>query len=158
MTAFMQDNLFGPLGMYGRIEFDAAGTFLGGSLVWASARDFARFGYLNLRDGVWADKHLLPEGWVDFSRTKSPADNVTVYGAGWWITSADPHDIRPRGQGSALGPRDSFSAQGHEGQVIWVVPSRDLVIVRLGLMHNEGDNWTTLYDWCQKLAMAFPAN
>ena len=155
MTKFVQDNLFGPIGMDGRIEFDAAGTFLGGSLVWASARDFARFGYLYLRDGMWNDQRLLPEGWVDFSRTKSPAENVTVYGAGWWITAADPHDIRPPGQGSALGPRDSFSAQGHEGQIIWVVPSRDLVIVRLGLMPNEGGNWPALYDWAQKIAMAF---
>ncbi len=156
MVNFVRDNLFAPIGMDGRIEFDAAGTFLGGSLVWASARDFARFGYLYLRDGVWSGQRLLPEGWVDFSRTKSPADNVTVYGAGWWITAADSADIRPKGQGSALGPRDSFSAQGHEGQVIWVVPSRDLVIVRLGLMHNEGKSWPALYDWCQKIAMAFP--
>ncbi len=158
MVDYVQSSLFKPLGMDGRIEFDAAGTFLGGSLVWASARDFARFGYLYLRDGVWNGARLLPEGWVDFSRSKTPADNATVYGAGWWINAANPDDIRPKGQGSALGPRDAFSAQGHEGQVIWVVPSRDLVIVRLGLMGNGGQSWPALYDWCQKVAMAFPAD
>ncbi len=156
MIDYTQSALFGPLGMDARIEFDRAGTFMGGSLVWASARDYARFGYLYLRDGVWGEQRLLPEGWVDFSRTKTPADNATVYGAGWWINAADSNDIRPKGQGSALGPRDAFSAQGHEGQIIWVVPSRDLVIVRLGLMGNGGESWPALYDWAQKVAMAFP--
>ncbi len=158
MVDYANTNLFDPIGMDARIEFDPAGTFLGGSLVWASARDFARFGYLYLRDGVWNGRRVLPEGWVDFSRTKTPADNVTVYGAGWWINAANPDDIRPKGQGSALGPRDAFSAQGHEGQIIWVVPSRDLVIVRLGLMGNGGQSWPALYDWAQKVAMAFDEN
>jgi CubicO group peptidase (beta-lactamase class C family) len=158
MVDFANSALFDPLGMDARIEFDPSGTLLGGSLVWASARDFARFGYLYLRDGVWDGQRLLPEGWVDFSRTKSPADNVTVYGAGWWINAANADDIRPKRQGSALGPRDAFSAQGHEGQLIWVVPSRDLVIVRLGLMGNGGKSWPALYDWSQKVAMAFPEN
>ncbi len=155
MVDFVEDSLFAPLGMEARIEFDPAGTFMGGSLVWASARDFARFGYLYLRDGLWGEARLLPQGWVDFSRSKTPADNANVYGAGWWINAADASDIRPLGHGSAIGPRDSFSAQGHEGQVIWVVPSRDLVIVHLGLM-GGGDDWMALYDWCQKVAMAFP--
>ncbi|PHS28692.1 MAG: serine hydrolase [Robiginitomaculum sp.] len=155
MVDYANASLFDPIGMDARIEFDAAGTFLGGSLVWASARDFARFGYLYLRDGMWNDQRLLPEGWVDFSRSKTPADNTTVYGAGWWINAANANDIRPRGQGSALGPRDAFSAQGHEGQIIWVVPSRDLVIVRLGLMGNGGQSWPALYDWAQKVTMTF---
>ncbi len=155
MVAFASKNLFAPIGMDAQIEFDPAGTFLGGSLVWSTARDFARFGYLYLRDGQWEDQQLLPEGWVDFSRTKSPADNVTVYGAGWWINAANAEDIRPKGQGSAIGPRDTFSAQGHEGQIIWVVPSRDLVIVRLGLMDDSAHSWPALYDWAQKVAVAF---
>jgi CubicO group peptidase (beta-lactamase class C family) len=156
MVDYANAVLFDPIGMNARIEFDPAGTFMGGSSVWASARDFARFGYLYLRDGVWDGQRVLPEGWVDFSRSKSPADNVTVYGAGWWINAANADDIRPKGQGSALGPRDAFSARGHEGQIIWVVPSRDLVIVRLGLMGNGGQNWPVLYDWAQKITMEFP--
>ncbi len=148
--------LFDPIGMDAIAEFDAAGTFLGGSLVWADARDFARFGYLYLRDGVWDGERLLPVGWVDMARTPGPDGNINVYGSGFWITPAAGQEIRPAGWASPLGPHDAFSAQGHEGQVIWIVPSRDLVIVRLGLMPNNPDNWQTLFDFCQSVALAFP--
>lgn len=142
------------IGMDAQSEFDAAGTFLGGSLVWASARDFAKFGYLYLRDGVWEDERLLPEGWVDFARTKTPADNANIYGAGWWITAYGEDRSHPQNANSP--PWDAFHAGGHEGQTIWVVPSKDLVIVRLGLMSNAGANWEALYEWNQKIARAFP--
>lgn len=146
--------LFQTIGMDEQHEFDAAGTFLGGSLVWASARDFAKFGYLYLRDGVWEDERLLPEGWVDFARTKTPADNANIYGAGWWITAYG--EDRSHAQNAKTPPWDAFHAGGHEGQTIWVVPSRDLVIVRLGLMSNAGENWEALYEWNQQIARAFP--
>ncbi|MCR9079485.1 MAG: beta-lactamase family protein [Hyphomonadaceae bacterium] len=144
----------GLIGMDVQPEFDPAGTFLGGSLVWASARDFAKFGYLYLRDGVWEDERLLPEGWVDFARTKTPADNANIYGAGWWITAYG--EDRSHAQNAKTPPWDAFHAGGHEGQTIWVVPSRDLVIVRLGLMSNAGENWEALYEWNQQIARAFP--
>ncbi len=72
MPDWLQAKLFTPLGMDAQPEFDASGTFLGGSLVYASARDFARFGYLYLRDGVWAGERLLPEGWpeIHFARRR----------------------------------------------------------------------------------------
>ncbi len=142
------------LGMDAQPEFDASSTFLGGSLIWASARDFAKFGYLYLRDGVWEDERLLPEGWVDFARTKTPADNANIYGAGWWITAYG--EDRSHSQNANSPPWDAFHAGGHEGQTIWVVPSKDLVIVRLGLMSNAGENWEALYEWNQKIARAFP--
>ncbi|RIJ23910.1 class C beta-lactamase-related serine hydrolase [Henriciella barbarensis] len=146
--------LFDQIGMDAQPEFDAAGTFLGGSLVWASARDFAKFGYLYLRDGVWEGERLLPEGWVDFSRRNPVSTKVNVYGAGWWL-GADPAP-EPAGQAATTPPFDAFSAQGHEGQTIWIVPSKDLVIVRLGLMPNGGDNWPRLYEWNQSVARLFP--
>lgn len=154
MADWIQTNLFQPLGMDSLVEFDAAGTYLGGSLVWASARDFAKFGYLYLRGGMWEGERLLPEGWVDFSRT-DPADaEGNVYGAGFWITpSSNPSHPN---QAAHTPPFDAFSAQGHEGQTIWIVPSRDLVIVHLGLMHNEGGNWPALDEWNQEIARAFP--
>lgn len=146
--------LFSPLGMDFRIEGDSTGTFLGGSLIWASARDFAKFGYLYLRDGVWEGERLLPEGWVDFARTKTPADNANIYGAGWWITAYG--EERTHAQNAKTPPWDAFHAGGHEGQTIWVVPSRDLVIVRLGLMTNATENWEALYEWNQEIARLFP--
>jgi CubicO group peptidase (beta-lactamase class C family) len=145
---------FIKLGMFALPERDASGTFLGGSLVWASARDFAKFGYLYLRDGTWEGERLLPEGWVDFARTKTPADNANIYGAGWWITAYG--ETRTHAQNAKTPPWDAFHAGGHEGQTIWVVPSRDLVIVRLGLMTNAPENWEALYEWNQKIARAFP--
>lgn len=146
--------LFDRIGMDAQPEFDPKGTYLGGSLVWASARDFAKFGYLYLRDGVWQGERILPEGWVDFARTKTPAENSNVYGAGWWITAYG--SLLTHRQNAESPPWDAFHAGGHEGQTIWVVPSRDLVIVRLGLMPNEGENWPALYEWNQRVARAFP--
>ncbi|MEL6324300.1 MAG: serine hydrolase, partial [Pseudomonadota bacterium] len=154
MTTWIEEALFSPLGMDAQPEFDAAGTYLGGSLVYASAHDFARFGYLYLRDGVWAGERLLPEGWVAFAQTESPADNVNVYGAGWWITPSEDID-RTHSQAALTCPCDAFHAGGNEGQTIWVVPSKDLVIVRLGLMPNSEENWRALYEWNQAVARTF---
>ncbi|MBL4878976.1 MAG: serine hydrolase [Hyphomonas sp.] len=144
-----------PIGMNAVIEFDPAGTYLGGSLVWASARDFAKFGYLYLRDGVWDGERLLPEGWVDFSRSHPEAPKENVHGAGFWLTTDGAAPV-PDYQRRDAPPWDSFAAEGHEGQTIFIVPSRDLVIVRLGLMSNEGENWPRLFRWNQAVASAFP--
>ena len=134
-------------------EFDAAGTFLGGSLVYATARDFARFGLLYLRDGVWDGRRILPAGWVDFARTRGPAANGATYGAGFWITppvgdAARAHALTPGG------PADLFTAQGHEGQLVVIVPSKDLVVVRLGHL-DDNRGWDALGQWVQALVAAF---
>ncbi|MBL4618174.1 MAG: serine hydrolase [Robiginitomaculum sp.] len=142
MVEFVDSKLFDVIGMDAQIEFDPAGTFMGGSLVWASARDFAKFGYLYLRDGIWKGTRILPEYWVDFSRTKTPAKNSDIYGGGWWI--------------SADNTNATFSAQGHEGQIIWIDPSRDIVIVRLGLIGNSDIGWPQIHEWCQQVAELFP--
>lgn len=154
MQRWLQDTLFQPLGMDAVAEFDASGTFLGGSLVYASARDFARFGYLYLRDGVWEGERLLPEGWVAFATAMHAGTDTNVYGAGWWITP-DEGETPTHSQSAITGPYDAFHAGGNEGQTIWVVPSKDLVIVRLGLMSNAPENWRALYEWNQEIARAF---
>ena len=154
-ASFAQNVLFDPIGMNAQVEFDPVGTYLGGSLVWASARDFAKFGYLYLRDGVWDGTRLLPEGWVDFSRSHPEGPKENVYGAGFWLTT-DGEDPVPSYQRRDAPPWDSFAAEGHEGQTIFIVPSRDLVIVHLGLMSNEGENWPILFRWNQSIAGAFP--
>ena len=155
MAEVLRRELFGPLGMTSaEPEFDAQGTFVGSALVYATARDFARFGLLYLRDGVWEGRRILPEGWVDFARTRNPAPDCDVYGAGWWISPAS-------GEGKPLhgvaldGARDLFLAQGHEGQIIAVVPSRDLVVVRLGLL-DDSKGWPSLRTWLEDLVAAFP--
>src|SRR4030095_5678329 len=85
LVAFTHAELFAPLGMRSAVpEFDPTGTFLGGAYVWATARDWARFRLLYLRDGVWAGRRVLPEGWVDYSRTPAPAPNNGSYGAHLW--------------------------------------------------------------------------
>jgi CubicO group peptidase (beta-lactamase class C family) len=151
----MVRELFAPLGMNStEAEFDAAGTFVGGSFVYATARDYARFGLLYLRDGVWQGRRILPIGWVDFARTKTPAENCDVYGAGFWITPASGSG-KPYHALAPDGPRDLFNAQGHEGQLIVIVPSKDLIVVRLG--HLEGvDGWRALGEWVQKVVALFP--
>src|SRR6185369_7480460 len=137
MLAVMKEELFDPIGMTSaRPEFDSTGTFIGSALVYATARDWARFGYLYLKDGVWNGKRILPEGWVDFARAKNPASNSDVYGAGFWITPQSGSG-KPLPALTPNGPRDLYNAQGHEGQLVVIVPSKDLVVVRLGLFHDD---------------------
>jgi CubicO group peptidase (beta-lactamase class C family) len=117
---YLYTRLFNEIGMSSAIaKFDDAGTFVGSSFVYATARDFARFGYLYLNDGMWNGKRLLPEGWVKYSGTVIGHDPVMPldYGAQWWVW---PHD-----EGSII-------AHGYEGQIIWVSPRHDLVVVHCG--------------------------
>jgi CubicO group peptidase (beta-lactamase class C family) len=150
----LRGELFGPIGMTSaQPEFDAAGTFVGGSWVYATARDWARFGLLYLRDGVWNGKRILPPGWVDFARTKTPVDDCDVYGAGFWITPASGRG-KPYTALTPNGPRDLFNAQGHEGQLVVIVPSKDLIVVRLGLLEDL-HGWRALGDWVEHLVAQF---
>ena len=125
MSKFMQERLFDPLGMRSAVpRFDASGNFVGSSYVFATARDFARFGSLYVNDGMWNGSRLLPEGWVDYSRTpiaRDP-DNDLDYGAHVWMFPKDP---------------GSIAALGYEGQFTWASPRRNLVVVRLGKTNAE---------------------
>ncbi|MCP3855947.1 MAG: serine hydrolase [Actinomycetia bacterium] len=123
--AFLHRELFGPLGMESAIpKFDEAGTWIASSFVYATAQDFARFGLLYLRDGVWDGQRLLPHGWVDRARTPQgdEPDRLEGYGDHWWVYPC---------------PHGSFRCSGYEGQAIVCVPGLDLVIVRLGKTPNE---------------------
>jgi CubicO group peptidase (beta-lactamase class C family) len=124
--------LFEPLGMTSAMmEPDASGTFVASSFMLATARDWARFGQLYLQDGVWENRRLLPRGWVSYSTSQTPQSPGLIYGAHWWL------GLKPElGGGTAAAariPRDAFFAVGHEGQVLTVIPSLRLVVVRLGL-------------------------
>jgi CubicO group peptidase (beta-lactamase class C family) len=127
---FPRRELFERLGMTSAVmETDAAGTFVGSSFMYATARDWARLGLLYLRDGVWAGQRILPEGWVEYTRTPAPNAAEDQYGAHFWLRI--PKEFRCGSNGPPL-PADAFHAIGHEGQFVTIVPSRDLVIVRLG--------------------------
>jgi CubicO group peptidase (beta-lactamase class C family) len=155
MADFIQQRLFAPLGMTTALaEFDAAGTFIGGSLVYASARDFARFGELYRQDGMVGGRRLLPEGWVKFARTPTVSP---VYGAGFWLETDHLMPKPPQPLLRGRGPRDAFSAQGHEGQVILVIPSRNAVIVRLGKASDGPAAWAGLGDWLNTVIAAIDA-
>lgn len=157
MADWMRANLFSRLGMTSaQPEFDAQGLFIGGSLVYATARDFAKFGLLYLRGGIWEDRRILPAGWVDFARTPGPGRNADIYGAGWWLTPSRGTGRPGRALIATGGMRDAFSAQGRGGQVILVIPSKDLVVVRLGLSNDSGETWMALGDWLARVAAAFP--
>lgn len=138
---FLADRLFGPLGMRSaRATFDDAGTWVASSYVHATARDFARFGLLYLRDGVWSDRRLLPAGWVDHGRRARSVDpdDGHLYGAHWWTDDDE------------LG---RFWAAGHEGQSIDVCPALDLVVVRLG--RTESEHAEALGRWRRALVERF---
>lgn len=130
-TAFPRDALFRPMGMRSAVmEADAKGNFVGSSFMYATARDWARFGQLYLQDGQWQGTRLLPEGWVDFAREPAPHAPEGSYGAHFWLNRGDPDNgQRPW---PAL-PEDTYAASGYQGQEVVIVPSADLVVVRLGL-------------------------
>jgi CubicO group peptidase (beta-lactamase class C family) len=132
---FPRERLFGPLGMRSAVlETDASGTFVGSSLLYASARDFARLGLLFLHDGVWRGERLLPEGWVAYTLTPTKAAPDDSYGAQMWLKLPESD-----GYGEPPMPDDAFYFLGHDQQIVAIVPSRDVVIVRLGLTQAGGD-------------------
>ena len=79
------------------METDTAGTFVGSSFMFATARDWARFGMLYLQDGVWDGHRVLPEGWVAYTRSAAPADSRRHYGAHFWL--AVPDEYRGKNEG-----------------------------------------------------------
>jgi CubicO group peptidase (beta-lactamase class C family) len=138
---FIARELFAPLGFeHATLEYDSAGVPLGTIHLWASARDWARFGLLYLRGGVTeSGQRLLPEGWVDYSAELTPlsADEYG-YGAGFWTQRGNSAAARAR---IAAGfPADSFMAIGSQGQYTIIIPSHDLVIVKLGWAYTPHDD------------------
>ena len=138
---FVERELFAPIGFeHATLEYDSAGVPLGTIHLWASARDWARFGLLYLRDGVTeGGQRLLPEGWVDYSAKLTPLSAGEYgYGAGFWTQRGDSAAARTR---IAAGyPADSFAAIGSQGQYTIVIPSHDLVIVKLGWAYTPHDD------------------
>ena len=137
--AWPRQALFGPLGMRSAVmEADARGTFVGSSYLYATARDWARFALLLQQDGRWNGQALLPAGWVARMRAPSTAAPTEYSQAQMWLHG--PRAGTPPGQNPDAGfglPADTVWMNGHDGQAIALVPSRELVVVRLGLTPSK---------------------
>ncbi len=129
--AFPQRNLFDKIGIRSMVmETDPYGDFLTQGYELMSGRDWARLGNLYLQDGVWNGERILPEGFVKFVSTVAPAwaaDKRPIYGGFFWIN----------GDGTFPVPKEAYYMSGAGGQTVLIVPSHDLVVVRIG--HYKGD-------------------
>ncbi len=121
---FPYSALIDKIGMYSMVlEADIAGNYVGSSYAWASTRDWARFGQLYLDRGNWNGEQLFDSSWVDYITTPTINSNGT-YGAHFWLNTEGKYpDV----------PKDLFSCNGFEGQYVFMIPSKDLVVVRTGL-------------------------
>jgi CubicO group peptidase (beta-lactamase class C family) len=134
--AFPRNALFNCISMNSAIiEPDASGVFVGSTYMYATARDWARFGLLYLQDGIWEDERILPEGWVAYSRTPTPTNPSGEYGAHFWLNTESEQNKGKRKYPNI--PSDAFFATGHDGQSLTIIPSHSLVVVRLGLTKDQ---------------------
>ena len=105
------------------IETDMAGNFVGSSYGWATTRDWGKFGLLYLHKGNWNGDQLFNESWAKYVATPTEGSNGG-YGGHFWLNAGGRYPDAPK---------DMYSANGFQGQKVFIIPSRDLVIVRLGL-------------------------
>jgi len=124
-----------PIGMKSLVmEIDGAGTYVGSSYANATARDWARFGLLYLNNGLCGETRIFPKWWSEFVSTPANGSNG-IYGAQFWLNSSKQlPDV----------PRDMYYADGYQGQRIFIIPSKDLVVVRLGLSSDEQPDYNQL--------------
>ncbi len=154
--------LFEPLGITSAtIEQDRAGTYVGGSYGYMTPRDLLRFGYFLLRGGCWKGEQLLTEDWIAQATVPNPAmskkalccDPHDVNGRSFWLNRAIPETQRIKRWPDA--PDDTFAGAGHWGQYLWVIPSKDLVVVRLGDdrdgSHDSNDLLRLVLEWTDQL-------
>lgn len=116
--------LIDKIGMHSMLmETDMAGNFVGSSYAWANTRDWAKFGLLYLNGGRWNGEQLFADEWIDYVR-KPTKDSEGDYGAHFWLNAGEKYpDV----------PKDMYSANGYQGQRVFIIPSKDLVVVRTGL-------------------------
>jgi CubicO group peptidase (beta-lactamase class C family) len=125
--AWPQKALFDRIGVRKQVlEPDPYGNFLLTGYDYGTGRNWARLGLLYLQDGVWQGKRILPDNWADFVSTPAPAWTPPIYGGLFWVNSDDQWRA----------PREAYYMAGGGGQSVIIVPSHDLVVVRLG--HSRG--------------------
>jgi CubicO group peptidase (beta-lactamase class C family) len=115
------------------IETDMAGNYVGSSYAWATVRDWGKFGLLYLHKGNWNGVQIFDPNWVNYVTTPSPTSNGD-YGGHFWLNAGGFYPDAPR---------DMFSANGFQGQRVFIIPSKDLVIVRFGLIGDRGVDFNT---------------
>jgi CubicO group peptidase (beta-lactamase class C family) len=131
-SAFPYKALFHKINMYSLLlEPDASGTYVGSSYSYATARDFARFGLLYYNNGSWNGEQLLPENWVKESIQPATANKQKRYGYQFWLNGIDDKD--PSKHWFPDAPADMFFADGFGGQNVFIIPSKKLIVVRLGV-------------------------
>ena len=154
LQAFAQDELFGPLGIEAgtwKWERDRAGHTEGWAHLHMRSGDFARLGLLMLRSGLWSGEQLISADYVGQALTSTPANDA--YGLLFWLNDGDSYvlpDVEGSDEGNgpliASAPRDTFLMAGSGEQRTYVIPSRDLVIVRLGERGSrEGDTRASVW-------------
>jgi CubicO group peptidase (beta-lactamase class C family) len=120
---FANNQLFNKIGAPDAVfEVDPTGTRVGSSYLYATARDYARFGLLFENDGVFNGERILPEGWVKYSTSVASASNGK-YGSFFWLN---------KGKSSPSAPEDMYACDGRDGQHIYIMPTQELIVVILG--------------------------
>lgn len=139
---YANEALFAPLKLQQALmETDGSNVFIGSSYFYATPLDWAKLGQLTLQDGVWNGQRLLPEGWVEYSHTPTSAAPNREYGAHFWL-NAEPQNDRWNPPWPDA-PFDAYFMSGYQGQFVIIIPSKELVVVRLGYSHpgtDEGIN------------------
>jgi len=144
---YPQRALFDRLGIRRQVlETDPYGNFLLTGYDYGTARNWARIGMLYMQNGIWQGERILPEGWTKFVSTPAPAWNKPVYGGLFWVN----------GDGAWNVPKSAYYANGAGGQRTFIIPTHDLVVVRMGHYRGEPAGMRALNTAMAELMLAFP--
>ena len=125
---FWYSALIDKIGMHSMLlEADLSGSYVGSSYGWATPRDWAKFGLLYLHRGNWNGEQLFDESWVDYITTPTNSSNGE-YGGHFWLNAGGYYPDAPK---------ELYSANGYQGQRVFILPSKELVIVRMGLAGGD---------------------
>jgi len=125
------------IGMHSMLmETDVLGNYVASTYSWATARDWAKFGQFMLQNGMWNGEQILSDNWVNFVKTPAKSAHLE-YGGQWWLN---------KGKFMPNVPEDCFYADGFQGQRIFVIPSKDLVVVRFGVTNLDRELFYPLFN------------
>ena len=141
LLQYADQELWYPLGVRDyTIERDRRGNLYGGSYFYMTPRDLAKFGLLHLHRGTWDGEEVYPAYWYDYITMIPPSwgqgpsegkdEHIGIHTAQWWLNREDPYTGKPRALQAV--PEDALMAQGHGGQLLMIVPSLGLIVVRIG--------------------------